>query len=477
MKPYYSDDWVTIYHGDCRDVLPGLSGMETCITDPPYGLEFMGKGWDRGVPGVEFWELIRGALLPGSMLLSFGGTRTFHRVTCAIEDAGFEIRDCLMFLHGQGFPKSLAIDKALDKAARRDFVAAALRLGLKIPGNSKWDWTEGEHAPGDAWWEKFKAILTDDEWRKVEREVVGENSRKAGWFTAQDGHTITAPATDAAKLWHGYGSALKPSFEPIVLAMNPLDGTFAENALKHGVAGLNIDGTRIGMDDGTRRRPPSKPTAKTYAQDEWTQNPENRGPFDPAGAGRWPANVVLDECSAALLDEQSGERTSGQLRAGTAVASEGRDILGARDPYTKAQDFGGDSGGASRFFYTAKASRADRDGQVDDLCWRRDKRVPFGYVRVTPEEWQELDPKERARGNVHATVKPTDLMEWLCKLTMTPTGGTVLDPFMGSGSTLVAARNVGRKSIGIEIDEASCEIAAKRLAQGVLDLGACGVAR
>lgn len=124
MIPYFSDDHVTIYWADCRDVLPDLSGLETCIADPPYGLSFMGKHWDHGVPGSHFWELIRAALLPGSMLLSFGGTRTFHRLTCAIEDAGFEIRDCLMWLYGSGFPKSLDISKALDKGVEREVVGA-----------------------------------------------------------------------------------------------------------------------------------------------------------------------------------------------------------------------------------------------------------------------------------------------------------------------------------------------------------------
>lgn len=398
MTPYYEDAFVTIYHGDCRDVLPTLEPVETCLTDPPYGLSFMGRDWDHGVPGEAFWSLVKDALLPGAMCLAFGGTRTFHRLTCAIEDAGFEVRDCIMYLYGAGFPKSLDISKAIDKAA-----GAEREVVGTIP---------------DRWAGKGNVLQ-----RSLQAEAEAVN--------------LTLPATDEARQWHGWGTALKPAYEPIVLAMKPLEGTFAENALERGVAGLNIDGCRIGTD--------GRPHIVGHGEDSPGKN--TYGSNGPGGGshsqgttmqGRWPANVILDEDSARLLDEQSGELSgrgnNGPHRQGS---TPGQNTYGTYRERKADYSHLKDSGGASRFFYTSKASRADR-----------------------------------GPGNDHPTVKPSDLMKWLVKLTATPTGGTVLDPFMGSGTTLYAAKEMGRKAIGIELEERYCEIAASRLAQGVLPLEA-----
>jgi hypothetical protein len=399
VEPYYVDGSVRIYCGDCRDVLPKLNAIETCITDPPYEIGFMGKSWDRS--GVAFdpvtWHLVAGALLPGASILAFGGTRSFHRLICAIEDAYLEIRDCLMWLYGSGFPKSLDISKAIDRqeGAEREVVGTAAD------------------------------VARDGARRNASRHG---DTRQVTGFAGDVGHgwdrPITVPATESARTWAGWGTALKPAWEPIVLAMKPCDGTFADNALTYGVAGLNVDGARIGTTVETW------PASRSYSRHDTLSPSKGTQPTGTAPSGRWPANLVLDEAAAAMLDEQSGERTSGSRSAGEygRLGFQGWD----RGPMPA---IAGDSGGASRFFYTAKASRSDR-----------------------------------GEGNDHPTVKPSYLMKWLVTLTATPTGGTILDPFMGSGTTLYAAKECGRRAVGIDLDERNCEIAARRCSQEVLAL-------
>lgn len=392
---------------------------------------FMGKAWDHGVPGVEFWTAILRVAKPGAMLMAFGGTRTHHRLMCAIEDAGWQIRDCILWLYGSGFPKSLDISKAIDKTMRRDYVRAAIRLGLEIPGNSLHDWTKAEHSPSDKWWNKFMSVLTDEEWQSIEREVIGHNNRKAGWFATQDGHNVTAPATPKAQLWNGWGTALKPAYEPIILAMKPTDGTFAHNALTHGVAGLNVDGGRIQGQTSTIRH--NGGGLGKYG----IYNPSDGAGTTGSIQGRFPANVILDEEAGRLLDEQSGVLLSkwSEPNRGTGKDIDSTIFKGFKR--SSSASFVGDTGGASRFFYCAKASRS-----------------------------------ERGEDNDHPTVKPIKLMEYLCKLTATPTGGTILDPFAGSFTTALAARNTGRRYVAIELDEHNCEIGKKRLSQGALNLQA-----
>jgi DNA modification methylase len=454
VTPYYQDNLATLHHRDCLDALAEMpeNSVDTCITDPPYELGFMGKAWDS--TGVAFrpetWAAVLRVCKPGAMLLAFGGSRTFHRLTCAIEDAGWEIRDCMSWLYGSGFPKSLDISKAIDKgedykiqsAVRRAAVEAVESAGLKLPNNSRWDWTTGEHAPGNKWWAEFKAWipnLSDEQRQRVEGEIVARVRKAAGWFTNRDIYTVHAPATDVARLWSGWGTALKPAWEPIIVAMKPLDGTYAENAQRHGVAGLNIDGGRIGTSDNLNGGTYSAGGRAVPLPGD-TRTGAALGMFRPAAkpsrgfqqpAGRWPANVLLDEVAAELLDEATSE-----LKGGASInrnrTEKTNSVYGKYGVVTEDVCYG-DSGGASRFYYTAKASKSDR-----------------------------------GHGNNHPTVKPTDLLKYLCTLTATPTGGVVLDPFCGSGTTLVAARECGRPCIGIEMEEAHCRIIVDRLRQGVL---------
>lgn len=391
-----------LINSDCLDAMVTLTqnSIDTIITDPPYGLTFMGKDWDKGVPGQAFWlEMLRVAK-PGAMLLSFGGTRTYHRMTCAIEDAGWEIRDCMMWLYGSGFPKSHDISKGIDKAkgAEREVVGVDADFVRRNPTNVH----AHEYAGG---------VLKD----------------------GIEGGKITAPASDLSRTWNGWGTALKPAWEPIIVAMKPLDGTFAHNAETYGVAGLNIDGARIQTVESLGRL--NHKTSKYIDSANGSRESHDREIFvnNSDGKGRWPANLILDEACAELLDEQTGDLHSAGPKQISGDEINAKASMFGIGKATADQVRHGDSGGASRFFYCAKASKSERN-----------TGLPEGQ-------------------NVHPTVKPLKLMEYLCTLTKTPTGGIVLDPFMGSGTTGVACRNTGREFIGIEKEEAYFKIAQARI--------------
>lgn len=415
---------IELYCGDSLEVMAELAdnSVDTELTDPPYGLEFMGKEWDHGVPGMAYWKEALRVAKPGAMLLAFGGTRTYHRLACAIEDAGWEIRDCMMWLYGSGFPKSLDVSKAIDKAAG------------------------------------------------AEREVVGTNPNHretVGQWRAAEGRpdsqtmasqVTTAPATPDAQEWDGWGTALKPAWEPIVVAMKPTAGTFAQNALDWGVAGLWVDGGRV----------------PTYKDDDlarvnkWGDNGWKNSSGGPNAAairraeglptqGRWPANLILDETAAAMLGEQSGNLTSGG--SGRAHPSNGSMFVGTGG---NARDIS-DTGTAARFFYQAKASRRERWF----FCHICDDAFPASQ---RDEHMHGKGPKEQDHIFMHPTQKPLGLMEYLCKLTRTPTGGVVLDPFMGTGTTGRACVTTGRDFIGIDKEHPSYVIAKRRIGQVPLQL-------
>jgi site-specific DNA-methyltransferase (adenine-specific) len=422
------------------------ASVDAIVTDPPYGLEFMGKEWDApwkqtsggfSEPGIgdrkTKWPSFKGSnrvrcgscgmlvgqggskckcenprpvsqdaermrafqdwahewavealrvAKPGAHILVFGGTRTYHRMTCALEDAGWEIRDCVMWVYGSGFPKSLDVSKAIDKTAG------------------------------------------------AEREIIGPPPYKRGKPTQQysktrkvsydcDPQPITAPATDAARQWSGWGTALKPAWEPIIVARKPLVGTVAENVLKHGTGAMNIDGCRVGteqvtintFDDGMK--PFGNGAGHAYSSKTVT--------------GRFPANLIHDGSEEVMrLFPDTGKSTGGRTikRKGGGNVGSGK----ASEAAWSNDDPGfGDSGSAGRFFYTAKANKSDR-----------------------------------GKDNIHPTVKPTDLMRYLCRL-VTPPNGIVLDPFMGSGSTGKAALLEGFRFVGIELSEEYANIARKRL--------------
>lgn len=402
---------VRVLHGDMRELVPPLSGIDACVTDPPYHLTsivkrfgsptavptqfgkdgafarasrgFMGKQWDGGDIAFqpETWRLVYDAMKPGAHLAAFGGTRTYHRMACAIEDAGFEVRDTLFWLYGSGFPKSHDVSKAIDKT-----------LGAVRPVIGKAEWSQpaksghhggstGEHIHGDG--ERY--------WPDV-----------------------TGPATPEAAQWAGWGTALKPAVEPIILARKPLVGSVAQNVLQHGTGGINVDACRV---------PGIKPVLRAIDSNE-RNNPilhtrSAIGTGELTTEGRWPANVLHDGSPEVLAAFAAfGEKPTG---TGAVKRSSARERNGNQGPAfgDESRPEGtvmvsyADTGTAARFFYTAKADASDR------------------------------------AGSKHPTVKPLDLIRWLCRL-ITPPGGTILDPFAGSGTTGEAARLEGFSAILIE---------------------------
>ncbi len=521
---------VRVFHGDCIEVMRSLpeNSVDAIVTDPPYGLEFMGKDWDklqtaqwRGEKekwqdglvenhiahrlaksprygnepaAMQDWhhgwatEALR-VLKPGGHLLAFGGTRTWHRLAVAIEDAGFEVRDSMAWMYGSGFPKSLDVSKAIDKKRddRADIHAVVSWLeskrqaagvtraqveqhfGTQNIGQALFTITAGKTSRVATWdqWQELKSLLQFDDsmdadvWRLngrkgkpgeawAQREVLGETRQGAqqqstGRYGAWgEGITPTAPATPAAQQWQGWGTALKPAHEPIVVARKPLIGTVAENVLTHGTGALNIDGCRIGYasdadkdkalaGDAFKRKDTSdKGWSRPWMEDAERVAQMNAESKQRAQTGRWPANVILDESQAAELDKQSGD-----LKPAT-----GRTKRPDRSPFTTGlgelerdavYDDGG--GGASRFFYVAKAGKKERPN-VD--------------------------------GVAHPTVKPIALMRYLVRL-VTPPGGTVLEPFAGSGTTVEACILEGFDCIAIEMTDDYLPLIAERVRRSTED--------
>ena len=445
-------------------MLPTLEAgsIDAVVCDPPYELGFMGKAWDG--TGIAFrpdvWREALRVLRPGGYLLAFGGTRTYHRMTVAIEDAGFEIRNCIGWHYGSGFPKSLAVDKAIDKAAGAE---------REVIGPNKWAERGG----------------------LVQANTYGTPSRPED----------TTPATDDAKRWKGWGTALKPAWEPVVVARKPLEGTVAGNVLQYGTGALNVDGCRVEGEGN-----------KTFVRDAGDRPRDQYrtgttvGPAVPSDLGRWPANVIFTHapecgetcapgCPVAALDAQSGVSTSA---GGRTVKRSGGGNVGsgkASEKEWSSDDPGfGDTGGASRFFtvteygeddlpieaddlvpfiYMAKASRSEREAGCEGLP---DARL----ARSNGAQAAESDGDEYTGGsqniglnrvirvkNNHPTVKPVAVMRWLVRL-VTPPGGVVLDPFMGSGTTGIAAVKEEMRFVGIEMSEDYLGIARARIdaAQG-----------
>jgi len=445
MTPYYSQNGITIYHGKAEDVLKELAdnSVDSLVTDPPAGISFMGKIWDHDYGGRDGWceafaaifaECLR-VIKPGAHGLVWALPRTSHWTATALEDAGFEIRDRVSHFFGTGFPKSLDVSKAIDRMAGVE----------QIP--------TGE----------FKRA-------SIQRNGVGDTWAR-GAFASHPEETkrvaITIPATDAARQWQGWGIALKPACEDWWLVRKPLsEKSIAANVLRWGTGAINIDGCRIGTGGREKQDGPSGAGFKT---DKFMGAMGRGEPTQPNGlrkssAGRWPSHLVLshsagcrqspghadpdgtetveawdccDCCPVRMLDEQSGETVDGMAVNRNRPANIPNTIYNQGWKHSGRDEGYSGRGGASRFFYIAKPSKRERNlGGID---------------------------------NRHPTVKSIQLMRYFCRM-ITPPGGTVLDCFGGTMSTLVAARAEGFPAIGIEQDEQSCEWGVGRLSQEVLAL-------
>lgn len=366
---------ITLTLGNCLDILRTMpdNSVDSIVTDPPYGLSFMGKRWDYDVPSTDIWAECLRVLKPGGHLLAFAGTRTQHRMAVRIEDAGFEIRDMIAWVYGSGFPKSRNIAADMEESYN-------------------------------------------------------------------------------AAVWQGWGTALKPALEPITVARKPLIGTVAANVLEHGTGALNIDGCRVGWPDGKVPEigtpgwggPAKKLTAVPGQEGETVERSQ------PNSAGRWPANLIHDGSAEVLAQFPANAGAAAPVKGSESSAASNGNVTGKRGRVKGA--FHADNGSAARFFYCPKTSRKDRNEGVGDPGPQFQHGATLRKIENT-----------ETTGNTHPTVKPTDLMRYLCRL-VTPPGGVVLDPFMGSGSTGKAAVLEGFRFVGMELDPEYLKIAQARIA-------------
>ena len=402
--------------GNSKELLKTLESdsIDSIVTDPPYELGFMGKKWDSsGIAyDVELWTECLRVLKPGGHLLAFSGSRTYHRMAVAIEDAGFDIRDQIMWVYGSGFPKSHDVSKAIDKMAG------------------------------------------------AEREVVGKTRKGAqtestGRYGAWgDGITPTAPATEAAKEWNGWGTALKPAHEPICVARKPLIGTVAENVLQYGTGGINVDGCRVKTNINEINERKNKHGNNGSSIFHSAKNLQKGW---EALQGRWPANIIHDG---------SKEVLAGFPEVKSGVIKQHHNDIRENKEYNKEKTY---SGSAARFFYCAKASKKDRDEGLEGF---EEKKLRVGSNQAIAEakrgnEYKEDKGKLQIGGrlpirNHHPTVKPTNLMQYLCRL-VTPPNGVILDPFLGSGSTGKAAMYEGFNFVGFDLNSEYIDIARARI--------------
>ena len=470
MSMENSNKRVKLLQGDNMESFKKLpdNSIDSCVTDGPYGLSFMGKKWDYDVPSVEFWKEVYRVLKPGGHVLSFGGTRTYHRMVVNIEDAGFEIRDQIMWLYASGFPKSHNIGKAVDKLQGND---------REIVGEPQ----------------SYRDSRGKD---AINAEITSERER------------LMISKTKGQSPYEGWGTALKPANEPICVARKPLsEKSVAENVLRWGTGGINVDGCRVGTSDTYNYK--NGPGGNSFSVGKEPDGKRTE-PVEMNSEGRFPANIILEcICDEVIKGEKGEVKTTNRVRKGEAAGgldiNENRKSIEGIDNYNDKGDihtnpmcpcrlmdeqsgvsksskglnegrkngvhqygfkgkesfeFGfNDKGGASRFFYQAKVSKAERNMGLDDFI---EEDITDGSTRTNEETGRAFGANRPSKKNTHPTVKPVSLMAYLCRLITQP-NGIVLDPFMGSGSTGIAARLEGFKFLGMEMDKDYFKIAEARI--------------
>jgi DNA modification methylase len=497
---------VILHAGDCREILLGMAdnSVDSVVTDPPYCLTsiqkrfgkngsaackhgkdgsfarlsggFMNSKWDDDVAfHTELWVEVLRVLKPGGYIMAFSGCRTYHRMACAIEDAGFITHPMFYWAFGSGFPKAHSVSKQIDKEQRREYVQAAIKLGLNIPGNSLHDWTKAEHSPSDKWWEKFKAFLSHEQWMQIERGVVGHIERGPGWFTAQNGHDITAPATDAAREWDGwfYGTqSLKPSVEPVYFGQKPFEKGLngAQNVQKWGTGAINVGACKI--PSGDKSKFPAgvvSDTESVFGNGVGLYSNSPR-PADCDPTARWPANLIHDNSEEVLACFPETIQ-SGNVKP---HANNGHGEVNFTHVENSTSTHNADSGSAARFFasfpeegereYVRNNVECNEGYKRPEHSMFTDKPKdrsgpdnggsPARYFASFPQDVKRIwygskaDADDRL-GSKHPTVKPLALIQYLVRL-VTPKNGTCLDLFAGTGTLGESAFREGFRSILIE---------------------------
>lgn len=394
--------------GDVLDVVSSLpdNTYSAVFCDPPYGIKFMNKRWDHGVPSVAVWEQVYRVCKPGAVLMAFGGTRTWHRLAVNIEDAGWQMFDTLMYVYGSGFPKGHDISKAIDKAAGAEREVVGYRKDLS------------HIERGDS-------------------NYLGRKRGIASTFVAGTTHSITAPATPEAATWAGYNVALKPSYEPILCFRKPLESTYAHSALTYGTAALNIDGCRVPIGDGDQKGEGGRITDIAAKNGKIPYDGGIKHTYGQSdNVGRWPANLIHSgDAEVMEVFDRAGVRRSAGDYPTTYVTKNNNNVYGNGVGNTQGKLYD-DTGSAARFFYCAKASSSERNAGLDG-------------------------------DNPHPTLKPLSLCEYIARLIVPPEAyrddAKLLIPYSGSGSEAIGAMQAGWRNItGIELDAEYCEINRRR---------------